>query len=485
MPDHKRRKRPNRRLKRRSPPAGGHASETRPTSGQQAPSRSDWAGPSGPIGTYIAEQSNSTLEAYRSQPNLVNEHANHEEDTSRGGYAHRQLLELVQNGADALAGSGGGRIWVELTATHFYCANEGLPIDTDGVTALMFSHLSPKRGTAEIGRFGLGFKSVLGVTDAPEFFSRSGSFRFDRAKAASLIRPIADAGRYPVLRLPEAIDPWPEMVTDPLLRSLMGWAVNIVRLPLKEGAYEALHRQIGEFPPEFLLFVGHVSELVLQTAEQESPRIISLRNEDSHFVLGDSGNETRWMLVSSEHELSTDAMNDSRSLDDAEAVSVSWAAPVDRLNEPGRFWAFFPTMTTSLLAGILNAPWKTNEDRQNLLPGVYNDELIDFAASMVAGALPRLSSPGDPARHLDALPRRAEPGDSEHSGRLRNQLHSHLRDREVVPDQAGELRKLLGVRYPPKEVTDAGQTALDSLGRWGGLRPASVGLAPPQRVDPE
>ena len=140
----------------------------------------------------------------------------------------------------------------------------------------------------------MGFKSVLGVTNAPEFFSRSGSFRFDRAKAASLIRPTApDAGRYPVLRLPEAIDPWPEMATDPVLRSLMGWAVNIVRLPLKQGAYEALNRQIGEFPSEFLLFVGHVSELVLRTAEQEAPRTISLRGEDGHFILGDGGNETR------------------------------------------------------------------------------------------------------------------------------------------------------------------------------------------------
>ena len=154
------------------------------------------------------------------------------------------------------------------------------------------------------------------------------------------------------------------------------------------------------------------------------------------------------MLVSSKHELSTDARRDSRSLDNATVVQVSWAAPIDRLNEPGHFWAFFPTMTTSLLAGILNAPWKTNEDRQNLLPGVYNDELIDAAAAMVAGALPRLSSPDDPARYLDALPRRAEPGDSEHSGQLRNQLHSHLRDREIAPDQAGELRKLLAVRYP-------------------------------------
>ena len=80
----------------------------------------------------------------------------------------------------------------------------------------------------------------------------------------------------------------------------------------------------------------------------------------------------------------------------------SWAAPVDRLNDPGKFWAFFPTMTTSLLAGVLNAPWKTNEDRQNLLPGVYNDDLIDAAADMVANALPRLSTSEDPACHLDA-----------------------------------------------------------------------------------
>ena len=392
-----------------------------------------------------------------------------------------------KNGADALTGSGGERIEVVLTATHFYCADKGRPIDSDGVTALMFSHLSPKRGTAEIGRFGLGFKSVLGVTDAPEFFSRSGSFRFDREKAASLIRPIApDAGRYPVLRLPEAIDPWPEMVTDPVLRSLMGWAVNIVRLPLKQGAYEALHRQIGEFPSEFLLFVGHVSELVLHTAEQEVPRTISLRGEDSHYILlGDGGSETHWMLVRKEHELSTDARSDSRSLDDATVVRVSWAAPIDRLNDPGRFWAFFPTMTTSLLAGILNAPWKTNEDRQNLLPGVYNDELIDAAAAMVAKALPRLSSPEDPARHLDALPRGAEPGDSEHSGRLRNQLHSYLRDREVVPGSGRRVAEAAWDPIPPKGDHRRGAGRLGFAREMGGLRPSPVGLAPPQRVDPQ
>ena len=131
------------------------------------------------------------------------------------------------------SGLGSGRIQIRLTPTHLYCADQGRPIDSSGVTALMFSHLSSKRGTIEIGRFGLGFKSVLGVTDTPEFFSRSGSFRFDRAKARELIRPVAPASeRYPALRLPEPFDPWPSMESDPILRELMGWAVNIVRLPL-------------------------------------------------------------------------------------------------------------------------------------------------------------------------------------------------------------------------------------------------------------
>ena len=155
----------------------------------------------GLIGAYIQEQSEKTLQAYRSQPNLVAEHANTEEDTARGGYAHRQLFELVQNGADALSLSDGGQIWIRLTSTHLYCADAGRAIDEDGVRALMFSHLSAKRGTDEIGRFGLGFKSVLGVTDTPEFFSQSGSFRFDRSKCdRALIRDISpDAESFPAL----------------------------------------------------------------------------------------------------------------------------------------------------------------------------------------------------------------------------------------------------------------------------------------------
>ena len=46
-------------------------------------------------------------------------------------------------------------------------------------------------------------------------------------------------------------------------------------------------------------------------------------------------------------------------------------------------------MTT--LSGIVNAPWKTNEDRQNLLRGPFNDALLEAAAELVVAELWKLS----------------------------------------------------------------------------------------------
>lgn len=428
----------------------------------------DWALPDGRLGCFIVEEAERTLNAYREQPSLVTEAANQEHDTTHGGYAHRQLFELVHNSADALASfSHHGSILLRLTGNHLYCADDGRPIDEDGMRALMFSHMSPKRDTGEIGRFGLGFKSVLGVTDAPELFCRSGSFRFDRKCAATRIRKVCpNAERFPVLRLPKPIDPRESMEHDEDLRELASWANSIVRLPLKPGARDDLARQILDFPPEFLLFVEQVRYLTLQDEGSGRSRDFLLENRGGELRLDTGEQITRWVRCKRTHHLSPEAEADRRGLDDSGEAPIWWAAPIDRLNEPGRFWAFFPTNTTSLVAGIVNAPWKTNEDRQNLLSGPYNDDLIDAAAEMIADTLPRLASSDDPARHLDALPRRSEPGDPEHANRLRERLFSHLHDRKIVPDQDGIQRTCRDLSYPPKELTQDGRRDMAPFERW-------------------
>ena len=449
-------------------------------SGEAVVPLDDWAGPDGELRRYIVEESRRTLDSYRAQPNLIAEHANVEQDTAHGGYQHRQLFELVSNSADALwsvAGDGvtcgstvegnHGRIEVRLIQDFLYCADNGRTIDSAGVRALMFSHLSPRRGTSQIGTFGLGFKAVLGVSDSPEFFSHSGSFRFDREHSRERIRGVVpNADRYPVLRLPEPIDPAERREQDPVLRELMVWAVNIVRLPLKSGVRDDIRQQMISFPTEFLLFVPHVGRLTITDGSEELNRVVELEKVDGEYLLADGEVTSQWKLFERYHRLSGDASADQRPGDNRNEVPIWWAAPVDRLDRSGRFWAFLPTSTASLVPGILNAPWKTNEDRQNLLTGRYNDELIESAAEMIADALAQLATADDPARHLDALPRRHESGDNNHANRLRQQLFAILHERAILPDQGGELWFKEEMFYPPLTLTKAGQASAAAFGRW-------------------
>lgn len=422
-----------------------------------------WAGPSEKIGKFINQEAQNSLSAYRQQPKLILEHARLEQDTAKGGYAHRQLFELVQNSADALLDSEKAQsILVRLTEEFLYCADNGDPIDEEGVEGLMFDRMSSKRNTNAIGRFGRGFKSVLRVTDSPEFFSRSGSFRFDRKRSEERIAQIASIESYPVLRLPESIDPREEQDKDAELRELMSWATNIVRLPLIPGMHGELAQQIEKFPPEFLLFVDHVRYLTLE--DEKSSRTFVLHRKGQELRLNTGKECASWRRFVITHRLSDDARADWHLHGDGNKVNISWAAPLDRLDRPGNFWAFFPTETTSLVAGILNAPWKTNEDRQNLLPGQYNKELIDAAANMIAKNLSDFATHDDPARHLDALPRRHEKGDSIQVDYLRERLFSCLEGRKIVPDQNGEARGIEEIAYTPKELTDG--LSIHSLQRW-------------------
>ena len=413
----------------------------------------DWVGPDGSLGRFIREESTKTLRAYADQPNLVTEHANTEEALARGGYSDRQLLELIQNSTDALAGTGGGRIRVKLTKSHLYCADDGLPIDEEGVRALMFSRISPKRGTNQIGRYGLGFKSVLNVTDKPEFFSRRGSFRFDRWYAQREIQHrVPDARRTPTLRLPYPIDPSVAFGHDRTLQLLAHRFTNIVRLPLQRGAFERLENQVESFPPEFLLFVQHIRALVINVDGWELGRIYQCRESGDEYELIRNDQPSRWRVFRRDHVLSDAAQADRRTSEPEERVEITWAVPLSRLNEPGFFWKFFPTMTPSLVAGALNAQWKTNEDRQNLLPGPLNEELITAASRLITESLPELVTLDDPARHLDALPRRREADDNPLTDFLRDQLVQHLTDHAVVPDQAGILRPISDLRYAPRHI---------------------------------
>lgn len=423
---------------------------------QNETAESSWEGLNSRLAEHVALQSRRCLEAYKANPLLVKEHANIERATAQGGYGRRQIYELIQNGADAMIGTARGKIEVLLTESALYCANEGDPIDIDGLNAILSSHVSMKRGT-EIGRFGLGFKSVLGTTDRPEFYSRSGSFKFNAADSAVKIRDVVpEAEVVPVLRLATPIDPISERLEDETLSALLDWATTVVKLPRNESEPSWLSEDIERFPREFLLFSPHVSLLVLEDRTTNLRREIRLKRHEDHLRLIEGSSSSAWRCFSTHYSPSPSAHKDAGELAGRNSLPVIWAVPHGRAL-PGKFWAFFPTEYVTTLSGIVNAPWKTNEDRQNLLTGQFNIELLRVVAELAADNLAKLMNPNDPGWVLDIMPARKDESRNWADQELNDRFYELAAVRPSVPDQDGRLAypsalKLHPAGLPPEAV---------------------------------
>ncbi|MFE0421040.1 sacsin N-terminal ATP-binding-like domain-containing protein, partial [Streptomyces sp. NPDC058953] len=270
----------------------------------------------------VVDQSERVLETYRVDPGLVQEHANGERRITQGGYGDRQLFELVQNAADEIANDpNANKLHAVLTETHLYCANEGTAVTSEGAETILRMSVSRKRG-GQIGRFGVGVKSVLSITDTPQFFSRSGSFGFDREWSRARILealgapPDADL-ETPVLRMARPLDARRERGVDPVLDELMQWASTVVRLPLLEGAAEEMGRDMfqakdderREFPAHFQLFSHHVGTVVLEDRRTMPvrSRTITVRHEGHTHVIREKRTQraeagSEWLVFGTTHE---------------------------------------------------------------------------------------------------------------------------------------------------------------------------------------
>ncbi|MGW7487070.1 DEAD/DEAH box helicase [Streptomyces sp. NPDC054786] len=434
------------------------------------------------IGT-VLDQSRRILDVYRADPGHVQEHANNERRITQGGYGERQIYELVQNGADESQDRPGrGRIHVLLTDTHLYCANTGAPVTSGGADTILRMAVSRKRG-GQIGRFGVGVKSVLSVSDTPRFYSTSGCFGFDKDWSARRIREVVPGlsalEETPVLRMAQPLDLAHDRAQDPVLHELMAWASTTVVLPLHHGAAHRLGRDLRNFPPHFMLFSSHMESVVLEdrrdrhqlhralwqtTQDTEKP---SAEETDAklthtrHLVVEESNGRPvrneRWDVFHVDHSPSDEARKTAGELHERLLIRLSWAVPgesVDARKKRGSFWAFFPTHYDTTLTGILNAPWKTPEDRQNLTKSDFNTELLAEAAELVISSLPRLLKTSDPGSYLTLLTARGREASQWGDEMLSKKVLEAAARLPSLPDQRGTLRKPEALRLHPEDLQE-------------------------------
>ncbi|MGL4304718.1 MAG: sacsin N-terminal ATP-binding-like domain-containing protein [Mycobacteriaceae bacterium] len=160
--------------------------------------------PADPFGTRELRIAN--LDSWKNSPTRFREDSAIEQDFLHGGYRDRLLTELAQNAADAAAKAGcSGSLWIDVeygdSGTKLLVSNVGAPLDKEGVQALCALRSSNKSGA--VGKFGVGFTSVLAVSSEIDILSISGSVSFSAEKTQKALQDnqINLQVRAPVLRL--------------------------------------------------------------------------------------------------------------------------------------------------------------------------------------------------------------------------------------------------------------------------------------------
>lgn len=426
---------------------------------------------SGDYKKFIEDEFRSTISSYRARPDNIRENAGQEDAIVQGGYSGKQVQELVQNAADVVR-EGGSRIHVVCNDSTLYVANDGKPFDSEGIKTLLHSNMSTKRGD-QIGRFGLGFKSVLEICRRPEIFSSTIAFGFDSERSTEILSQITPSlSRYPVLRLPFLLDEPTEVAGDAILRELREWASTVVRLPLSRRVPE-LKNKVRNFRPEFLLFSPAVSNLTLEGRGNDefktvwtSDRTNTRTNGVEVVRLSSQQMNLDWVVSSSEHIPSEIAVREAGDLHSRKSMKVSWAHRLDSGNsrDRGEVWSYFGTGTMTTLPGIINAPFKMNDDRVTLLADRYNEEILKLTVpQLVMRALPHLYRESDPGRHLNALPARGREDDAWFREHLIEPVTKIAAAAPIVPNLRGELRRVGELKVRPKDLDDES----DVLERWG------------------
>lgn len=441
----------------------------------------------------VAEQTDRCLEVYEKDPSRVEQDANNELRISSGGYNDRQLEELVQNAVDA-ARSGGERIEVLLTRSALYVANDGAPFDEAGLLSIMASDISTKDDES-VGKFGIGFKSVLAVSSTPKVLSRSISFGFDREWSEKVLRDEGYASpTYPAMRLARLVDPAAEAAADPLLAELMSWASTVVVLPLSTS-WVPLSRRFYDFSEAFVLFSPHIRRASLRNmAEGEDPdtrrRRAALREVTTESdgglltTLHSGGSSSTWAVASAVYRPSPGEYRDGGHVAAREEVTVRYAVPSRPDARDGEFWAYFPTREKTTLSGLVNAPWKLSDDRTRLLRGDFNGGLlVKVLPQLVGKALGAVDTAGDPARILDILPSRGRESRGWADDVINRPIFDTLREVSSLPDGNGLL-------HVPAELRWAGNLPSTWLDAWSEVPAAprhrwvhaSVNASPERRV---
>lgn len=440
------------------------------------------------------------LGVYRASVGRLQEDVSQEAQVA-SDYRGRLVYELLQNSDDAMAADGGinDRVAFVITENELWVANSGRPLTEADIRGLCGLGASSKVGAtgsrrASIGHKGLGFKSVLELTDTPETFSRSHSFALGPEAAMREVTALwGQLGHQPPKHVPHMRFPTRLSTAPEQWRRFLADGYNTAfRLPYKTSFGQAKREELSEsllrLPLTTVLFLKHLEHIDVESrlpglTSRQSWTVERRRSQDDVGAIVPSLDRSGSYVVRVQRvdgEGATFLLSHAGDLeigphrsglagpawDGVTRTEVSVAAlhPDEALAMPldwRRFHVFLPTQEVNDYPLLVNGAFGTDLSRRHVAvssdPYDYNSHLVRKAAQLVTTSLlPELLEHGPDAVFavLDRSPA-LEPDDA--ASLFHQALTSQLGTLPFVPTEADGLKTIPSVVLPALELGESGE----------------------------
>ena len=295
------------------------------------------------------------------------------------------IFELIQNAEDA----GATELTFELFGDRLEVRHDGRPFTADDVRGICgVSQGTKADDLTQIGRFGIGFKSVYAYTNTPSVYSSDEHFRIEK-----YVRP------YRV-----------EPLEEPEAATIFVFPFDRAEVPATLAVQE-ISAALSNLDAETLLFLRSIERVHIcgrQTPDAVLERTSTARSDTGrHVTLATRRDQDRsneeW-LVWQRH---LDALGEP-DLRVEIAFMAHTGIDARRLvrRESSPLAVFFPTQKETFLGFLIQGPYRTTPARDNVPEhDPWNQALVRETANLLAGVLADLRDGGLlTADTLQALP---------------------------------------------------------------------------------
>jgi len=362
------------------------------------------------------------------------------------------VYEILQNAEDAHARS----IQFALRRDRLEIRHNGRPFDPDNVRAICDIGKGTKAGDlTQVGKFGIGFKSVYAYTSTPEIHSINGTNGPEHFRIESYIKPKRVTDIHPG-------ESWTTLIIIP-------FNAQGIEIPLAESE---IAERLGNLGIRTLLFLQHLEGIEYNTPNgasgtylrggrkiSDNQRKVTIIGQKKEAEGGNSiDEEENWLLFHREvripEKMKTPCCKDAVNaeigfLREQDAKSKQWK--ITKVQN-SRLVVFFPTEKETHLGFLIQGPYRTTPARDNIpKDDDWNRTLITATADLLTDSLDQLKCDGLlTVPVIETLP--IVPNDFPEDSMFRpifEKTQKALGDRDLLPKHGGGHVSALRAKLAP------------------------------------